>query len=117
MTADGGERVQLTDNGNDIRPAWTPDGQSIVFMSQRDGNWELYRLSMVDGSLAWLTDDPAQDGLPTVSPDGVWVAFASDRDGYWRVWVVPTTGGEAYPLYPIEGVLVNWLEHALQWIP
>lgn len=117
MTADGAERVQLTDNGNDIRPAWSPDGKFVVFMSQRDGNWELYRLGMSDGSILRLTDEPAQDGLPTVSPDGAWVAFASDRAGYWRVWVVPMAGGEAYPLYPLEGVLVNWLEHALQWIP
>jgi serine/threonine-protein kinase len=116
MMADGADRVQLTDNGNDIRPAWSPDGKFVVFMSQRDGNWELYRLGMSDGSILRLTDDPAQDGLPTVSPDGAWVAFASDRAGYWRVWVVPMAGGEAYPLYPLEGVLVNWLEHALQWI-
>ncbi len=64
-----------------------------------------------------MTDSPAQDGLPTVSPDGRWVAFASDRGGFWRIWVVPLAGGEAQPLMAVNGVLTNWLEHAIQWIP
>ena len=117
MDSEGGDRSQLTDNGNDLRPTWSPDGRHVVFMSTRDGNWELYRVSVADGSILRLTDDPAQDGLPTISPDGKWVAFASDRDGYWRLWVVPFDGGEALPLFTLSGVLTSWLEHAIQWLP
>ena len=117
MNGDGSGRLQLTDNGNDLRPAWSPDGRFIFFMSQRDGNWDVYRLELGIGSLLQLTNDPAQDGLPAVSPDGKWVAFASDRDGYWRIWIVPSAGGEALPLLTVNGVLTSWLEHALQWIP
>jgi eukaryotic-like serine/threonine-protein kinase len=117
MNGDGGNRQRLTDNGNDIRPVWTPDGLSLVFMSSRDGNWEVYRLNLLTAELTRLTTNSAQDGLPTVSPDGKWVAYASDRGGYWRIWVTPLDGGEAQPLVTIEGVLTNWLEHAIQWIP
>jgi serine/threonine-protein kinase len=117
MDSDGGNRQRLTDNGNDIRPVWTPDGLSVVFMSSRDGNWEVYRLNLLTGDDTRLTTNGAQDGLPAVSPDGQWVAFASDRGGYWRIWVTPLEGGEAQPLIEIEGVLTNWLEHAIQWIP
>ncbi len=117
MNGDGSDRQRLTDNGNDIRPVWTPDGLSVVFMSSRDGNWEVYRLNLLTAELTRLTTNSAQDGLPTVSPDGKWVAFASDRGGYWRIWVTPLEGGDAQPLIVIEGVLTNWLEHAIQWIP
>ena len=117
MNGDGSDRQRLTDNGNDIRPVWTPDGLSVVFMSSRDGNWEVYRLNLLTATLSRLTTNSAQDGLPTVSPDGKWVAFASDRGGYWRIWVTPLDGGEAQPLITIDGVLTNWLEHAIQWIP
>jgi serine/threonine-protein kinase len=117
MNSDGSNRLRLTDNGNDIRPVWTPDGLAVVFMSLRDGDWEVYRLDLLTEELLRLTDSPAQDGLPTVSPDGGWVAFASDRGGFWRIWVVPSAGGEAQPLVTINGVLTNWLEHAIQWIP
>lgn len=117
MNGDGSNRQRLTDNGNDIRPVWAPDGLSVIFMSQRDGDWEVYRLDLLTAQLLKLTDDPAQDGLPTVSPDGRWVAFASDRGGFWRIWVVPIEGGAAQPLVKVNGVLTNWLEHAIQWIP
>lgn len=117
MNSAGGARTQLTANGNDIRPAWTPDGQTVVFMSQRDGNYEVYRIDLADSRILRLTNDPAQDGLPAVSPDGKWVAFASDRGGFWRIWVTPIDGGDAYPLANINGELTSWLEHAIQWVP
>jgi serine/threonine-protein kinase len=116
MRPDGSDARPLTDRASDMRPAWLPDGSAIVFMSRdRDTNWELYRLDLADGAVTRLTADPAQDGLPAVSPDGEYVAFASDRGGVWRVWVVPATGGNAYPLATLAGWLNNWLEHALVW--
>jgi Tol biopolymer transport system component len=117
MKSDGSARDRVTDNGNDIRPVWTPDGNDVVFMSSRDGNWEVYRVTVESGVMLRLTNDPAQDGLPSVSPDGKWVAFASDRGKFWRVWVVSIDGGEAMPVLTMNGVLTNWLEHAIQWIP
>lgn len=102
----------------DRRPTWSPDGLTLVFMSQqRDQNWEIYRLSPADNQFMRLTNDPAQDGLPTISPDGKYVAFASDRGGSWRIWVMPLDGSSAaLPIGRIEGQLTNWLEHAIQWV-
>lgn len=117
MEISGANRLRLSNNGNDLRPVWTPDGNNIVFMSTRSGNWEVFRLSLVDGSLLQLTSNPAQDGLPAVSPDGKYVAFASDRGGVWRLFVVPIDGGAEIEIGPIRGVLTNWLEHAIQWTP
>jgi len=118
MNGDGSGQVRVTDNGNDSRPVWTPDGANIVFMSTRDGNWELYRVRLKDGAVFRLTGDiRAQDGLPAVSPDGEFVAFASDRGGQWQIWVVPLQGGTARPLLEISGEFTNWLEHSIQWIP
>ncbi|MCB9117269.1 MAG: PD40 domain-containing protein [Caldilineaceae bacterium] len=117
MEISGDNRLRLSNNGNDLRPVWTPDGNNIIFMSTRSGNWEVFRLSLVDGSLLQLTNNPAQDGLPAVSPDGNYVAFASDRGGVWRLFVVPIDGGAEIEIGPIRGVLTNWLEHAIQWTP
>lgn len=66
-------------------------------MSTRNGNWDLYRVAVEDGSVMQLTESPAQDGLPTVSPDGRYVAFASDREGFWRIYVVSIAGGPEIP--------------------
>lgn len=113
----GGKIRQLTFNGSDRRPVWSPDGQYIVFMRQfDDGNWELFRVQVADDSVLQLTNNPAQDGLPTISPDGRWVAFASDRSGTWEIWLIGLDGNGEQPLMPIQGVLRNWLEHAIQWV-
>lgn len=113
----GGNKKQLTSNGSDRRPVWSPDGQYVVFMRDvGDNNWELFRVRVADGSELQLTNHPAQDGLPTISPDGRWVAFASDRDGTWTIWEVPLAGGSEQVVMPMQGVLNNWLEHAIQWV-
>lgn len=113
----GGKLRQLTKNGNDRRPVWSPDGQYVVFMRDLgDGNWDLFRVSLADGSELRLTSHPTQDGLPTISPDGRWVAFASDRSGSWEIWEVALDGSSEQPVMPLQGVLRNWLEHAIQWV-
>ena len=125
VTDDGADRRPLTANEGDRRPAWSRDTRQIVFMRKEDGgNWEVYRLLIGpdkrpekgSDALRRLTNNPAQDGLPTLSPDGKYVAFVSDRDGTWQIWVRPVEGdAEALPIAPVQGVLFNWLEHALQW--
>jgi hypothetical protein len=118
VQADGSGRNILTDNGNDQRPTWSPNGRYVVFMSSRDGNWELYRLDQDTSQTLRLTNDvAAQDGLPAISPDGSQVVFMSDRGGRWRLWTVSIDGGEAQLLTEISGQPINWLEHSVQWVP
>lgn len=118
LSNDSGAKVrQLTNNGNDRRPVWSLDGQYVVFMrALDDGNWELFRVSLVDGSELRLTNNAAQDGLPTISPDGQWIGFVTDRSGSWEIWEVALDGSNEQPVMPIQGVLRNWLEHAIQWV-
>ncbi|MEZ4734693.1 MAG: protein kinase [Caldilineaceae bacterium] len=117
LASETGRVRRLTTDESDRRPVWSPDGQYVVFMRLVDGiNWELVRVRVVDGELLQLTHHPAQDGLPTISPDGKMVAFASDRDGQWAIWRVALEGGDEQRVMPIQGVLHNWLEHAIQWV-
>jgi Tol biopolymer transport system component len=118
MRSDGSARVRLTDNGNDLRPTWSPGGEYIVFMSKdrASNNWDLYRLDRVTKEIIQLTAAPSQDGLPAVSPDGQWVAFMSDRNGRWQLWYVSIEGGDAHLLSEISGQLIAWLEHSVQWV-
>ena len=53
-------------------------------MSQRNGNWEVYRVNLDGTGLTRLTDNGANDGLPVWSPDGSSIAFASNHDGGGR---------------------------------
>lgn len=88
------------------RPAWTPDGQRIVFSSNQDGDSELYIIDEA-GSTAptALTDNGANDSDPAISPDGRTVVFASDLEtpGSQELFSVSITGGEVRQLTNASG--------------
>src|SRR5690606_5478686 len=116
IDADGSARSPLTNSFNDSLPRWSPDGASVVFMSDsRDGNWELYTLSVASGTVTRVTDNPAHDGLPAWSPNGSQIAFMSNRDGAWGIWVVPASGGTAQRITQLEEQLPDWLLQGIDW--
>jgi len=118
----------ITDSEEDTAPALSPDGQRVAFMSDRDGNWEIYVINSDGSGLRRLTDNAAQDGLPVWSPDGRAIAFVSDRDEGWAVWVTLANGQGQRQLFAMEGSpdgLVGgdiyasrgWTEERLSWKP
>ncbi len=116
MDSKGGQQRPVTNNKSDSRPVWSPDGQTIVFMSEsRDGNWEMYSADAGGNVVTRLTNNPANDGLPVVSPDGRQVAFISNRGGEWGVWVMPLTGGSPERRLRLGADLPNWLEQGIEW--
>jgi len=70
---------------DDGQPSWSPDRRRIVFVSERDGNDELYLLELgldeTVSSVTRVTTHPADDKDPSFSPDGTQVVFESERSG------------------------------------
>ncbi len=71
-----------------------PYGGEVAFVSDRDGDEDIYLLDVERGALHNLTRADGSDRQPLWSPDGARLAFLSDRDGYWNVFVMSATGGE-----------------------
>src|SRR6266576_5917557 len=64
----------------------------IAFVSNRDGNSEIYVMNVDGTGLTRLTDDPAVDAYPAWSPDGSRIAFTSSRDGHYNIYVMNADG-------------------------
>jgi|GEM_PF-1113865 len=118
MNTDGSNRVRITTNPNDGQPAWSPDGRDIAFVSNRDGNWEIYAVK-VDGSwLRRITNDIHTDGLPAWAADGARIAFRSDRSGVWAIYTATGVGG---PPIKLTDAAVNttgkrqWTWEKISW--
>jgi Tol biopolymer transport system component len=76
MDSDGSNEVRLTtDLAYDDQPAWSPDGATLAFMSDRSGNFEIYTMPGSGGVPTRLTNNLAADGFPAWSPDGARIAF------------------------------------------
>lgn len=74
------------------------ENSRIAFVTDRDGNDEIY-LMRVDGSdLVNLTNDPSNDVDPAWSPEGDKIAFASDRDGDFDIYVMDRDGANVTQL-------------------
>ena len=83
MDSDGANLRRLTsDPGRDMAPDFSPDGRSIAFTSERDGNPEIYIVG-VDGSAPRrLTESAAAELFPDWHPAGDRILFeARDRQG------------------------------------
>ncbi len=125
---DGNNPFQLTNHPSDTNPEFSPDGSTVVFMSERAGNWEIYRVDADGENLEALTSDSAGDGLPTWSPDGSKIAFVSNRDAEWAVWTMSADGSSTRRHFVIDGSVdgivehdvtnsYGWVEENIDWIP
>jgi Tol biopolymer transport system component len=79
-------------SGSSREPAWSPDGQTIAYVSDKSGNADIWIHSLTDSIARRLTFDTAHDSQPSWSPDGRWIAFRSER-GAGGVYAVPSSGG------------------------
>ncbi len=115
----GGTAWRLTAApGQELFPKFSPDGKTIAFTSQFDGDEQVYVVPVTGGAPTQLTFYPAVGPLPPRwgydnqvygwTPDGSAVLFRSMRYGWdltdTRLFTVPVTGGFPEPLaMPVSG--------------
>lgn len=75
--------------GTDLatEPSQADTEPRILFVSNCDGNDEVYAISSDGTNPVNLTNNPAKDARPVWSPDGKNFAFISERDGNRELYV------------------------------
>jgi TolB protein len=73
-------------------PPGATRSRMVAFASERDGNWEIYRVNLDGSDLTRLTDHPASDRGPWWSEDGLRIRFRSDRSGDFEYFSVDLNG-------------------------
>lgn len=101
---EGGDAIRLTSGpGNKTDPAFSPDGTSIAFTGEYDGNVDVFVIPAAGGVPKRLTWHPAPDRVMGWTPDGKRILFSSPRTAYSvfsEMFSVPAEGGveERLPL-------------------
>ncbi|MFO7573958.1 MAG: PDZ domain-containing protein [Bacteroidales bacterium] len=100
---DGGDAVRLTSSaGQERNPHFSPDGRTVAFTGQYDGNTDVYIVSAGGGQPVRLTWHPGADNVTGWSHDGKYVIFTSSREGYptaeSKFYSISTNGGMPEPL-------------------
>jgi TolB protein len=66
----------------EFAPAWSPDSQAVIFVSDREGAYALYHMRLDESQAQRLTPSGLKATEPVWSPDGRWVAFVGGSDLY-----------------------------------
>ncbi len=81
-----------------MSPVYSPDGDQIAFISNRDGNFEIYVMDSDGSDPVRLTNSVDEDYSPRWSPDGSRIAFGSGPYGEWEVFIINADGSNEIQL-------------------
>ncbi|TXF90857.1 peptidase S41 [Neolewinella aurantiaca] len=101
--SNGSNPRRLTiDDGAEIAPLFSPDGQTLAFTGQYDGNYDVYTVPVTGGIPKRLTWHPDADIVQDFTPDGKDLLFTSRRDVFTNrfnhAFTIGLGGGAATPL-------------------
>ncbi|QNK57750.1 PD40 domain-containing protein [Paenibacillus sp. PAMC21692] len=90
----GGEPVLVTEEGPSYLHGWSPDGSTLAYCAERNGQYDIYTIPVSGGREKQLTDSPGLNDGPEYSPDGRLIWFNSVRSGLMQIWRMKSDGSE-----------------------
>jgi TolB protein len=88
----GGTSRQVTQFSPSYWHGWSPDGKTLAYAGQRDGEFDIYTIPITGGQEMRLTTAKGLDDGPEYSPDGEYIYFNSERSGWMQIWRMKADG-------------------------
>jgi hypothetical protein len=109
----GGTPRRITQKSPSYWHGWSPDGKTLAFVGQRNGEFDIYTIPAAAGSVevqeTRLTTAKGLDDGPEYSPDGKYIYFNSERTGHMQIWRMKPDGSEQEQVFSDD--LNNWFPH------
>lgn len=105
----GGTPKQVTPKGPSYLHGWSPDGKSLVFCGQRNGEFDVYKVPVNGGKEIRLTNTVGLDDGPEYTPDGKYIYFNSVRSGMMQIWRMNPDGSNQEQVTNDD--FNNWFAH------
>ncbi|MFO0811286.1 MAG: hypothetical protein U0746_21870 [Gemmataceae bacterium] len=90
----GGTPKLVTPVGPSYWHGWSPDGKTLAYCAERNGEFDVYTVPAAGGEETRLTTAKGLDDGPEYSPDGKHIYFNSDRSGRMQIWKMRADGSE-----------------------
>jgi TolB protein len=88
---------------------WSPDGKTLAFVGDRNGNLDIYSIPAGGGEETRLTTAEGLDDGPEYSPDGQYIYFNSERTGSMQIWRMKPDGSGQEQI--TSDGFNNWFPH------
>ena len=90
----GGAPRRITQKSPSYWHGWSPDGKTLAFVGERNGDFDIYAIPAAGGEEKQLTTAKGLDDGPEYSPDGKYIYFNSVRTGHMQIWRMLADGSE-----------------------
>ena len=105
----GGTPRLVTQKAPSYWHGWSPDGKTLAYCAERNGEFDVYTIPVEGGEETRLTTAKGLDDGPEYSPDGQYIYFNSDRTGTMQIWRMKTDGTGQEQITNDE--YNNWFPH------
>ncbi len=105
----GGVPKRITSEVMSFWHGWSPDGKTLAYTGERNGNYDIYTIGTDGGRETRLTEANGLDDGPDYSPDGKHIYINSFRTGQMQLWRIGADGSNPEQL--TFDAYSNWFAH------
>jgi len=109
LPINGGIPQKITSLSPSYWHGWSPDGKTLAYCAERNGNYDIYTIPFNGGKETRLTTAEGLDDGPDYSPDGKYIYFNSVRTGTMQIWRMKADGSDEEQITTDE--YNDWFAH------